>query len=154
MLQQIKDLFNSRMDIPGQGPSTSGERAIQTATCAVLLETAMADHTVTKDEMGHVYAALKQLYGLDHEAIQDLVTVAREERKKAIDLWQFTSLINQHYTIDQKISLLDHIWRVILSDGTLDKFEDALARQLKPLLNLDQRHWIEAKMRAKEALKR
>jgi uncharacterized tellurite resistance protein B-like protein len=153
MLQQIKVFFKDRMEITRSAPASLKEQSIQMATCAVLLEAAMADGEFTGEEMEHIYCALQHLYGMDRETIEGLLSVAMEERKRAVDLWQFTNLINQHYDAEQKMLLLEHVWRVILSDGTLDQFEDYLARQLMPLLHLDHKQWINAKMRAKETLK-
>jgi uncharacterized tellurite resistance protein B-like protein len=42
---------------------------------------------------------------------------------------------------------MEGVWRVIYADGTLDKFEDALARQLATLLRLDHQDVIERKMK-------
>jgi uncharacterized tellurite resistance protein B-like protein len=122
------------------------------ATCAVLLEAAMADNDLSEEERDHIEHALEALYGINPADIEELIAMALEERKESIDLFQFTHLINQRYDREEKVNLLDHIWRVILSDGTLDQFEDYLARQLRPLLRLDHRDWVEAKQRAREAL--
>ena len=153
MLQQITHFFKSRLEIAGAAPAPSREETIRMATCAILLEAAMADGEISGEELAHIQNALRRLFGIDDAAIRELTVMALEERKQSLDLWQFTNLINQHYDTEQKIDLLEHIWRVILSDGTLDQFEDYLAHQLQPLLRLDHKQWIEAKVRAKEALK-
>ena len=41
---------------------------------------------------------------------------------------------------------MEGIWRVIYADGTLDKYEDALARQLATLLRLDHKDVIDRKL--------
>ena len=153
MLQHIEVFFKNRIEITTKSSTPSREQAIQMATCAILLEAALADQQITEEELEHIQRALRQLYKIDDDTIRDLVAMALEERKKSIDLWQFTRLINEHFDVEQKILVLEHVWRVILSDGTLDQFEDYLASQLRPLLRLDQKHWIAAKMRAKEAMK-
>lgn len=162
MLESLRTFFTEKMAVgeAGQKPSheqsgkpphkPSGEKAIQIATCAVLLEAATADDDLSKEELGHIHAALGQLYSIDASDVKHLMEITRREREEAIDLWQFTNLINQNYDTEEKMLLMEHIWRVILSDGTLDKFEDYIARKLKPLLRLSHKQWIEAKLRARD----
>ena len=153
MIRQLQNFFTEKIEIRKEESGVSRERALRMATCAVLLEAAMADNEITSGEWEHLHQALRSLYNLDTNAVEELVKITREEMGNTIDLWQFTHLINQHFDTDQKVLLLEHVWRVILSDGSLDKFEDYLSRQLHGLLNVDHHLWIEAKQRAREALK-
>ncbi|MBI5197632.1 MAG: TerB family tellurite resistance protein, partial [Nitrospirae bacterium] len=106
MLQQITHFFKNHLEIPGAVPVSSREEAIRTATCAILLEAAMADGVLSDEELAHIQNALRRLYGIDDAAIRELTAMALEERKQSLDLWQFTNLINQHYDTEQKIDLL------------------------------------------------
>ena len=128
MLDSLKLFFKEKMELKEVTPSFSLQRAMQVATCA----------------------ALQHLYNMDKSDIDPLLEMTRKESKEAVDLWQFTNLINQNYNSEQKILLMEHIWKVILSDGTLDQFEDYLAHKLKSLLRLEHRQWIEAKRRARK----
>ena len=150
MLDSLKLFIKEKMELKEVTPSSSLQRAMQVAACAVLLEAAMADNELSGEELDHIYAALEHLYNMDKSDIDQLLEMTRKESKEALDLWQFTSLINQNYNSEQKILLMEHISRVILSDGTLDQFEDYLARKLKPILRLEHRQWIEAKRRARK----
>lgn len=141
------------MALPQAEKAPSAERAIQIATCAVLLEAALADNELSKEELDHIHDALGHLYGIERSDIEELVEITRRESKEAIDIWQFTNLINQNYDTEQKMLLMEHVWRVVLADGTIDKFEDYIARKLRPLLRLDHKQWIAAKIRAKDFLK-
>ncbi len=158
MLNLLKSFFTEKMELPQvsaaapQAPQPQEDKTIQIATCAILLEAALADNELSREEIEHIHTALSHLYDMDTADVEKLIEITREEGKNAIDLWQFTNLINKHYNLEQKILLMEHIWKVILSDGTLDKFEDYLARKLKPLLRLDHKQWIDAKIRARQHL--
>ena len=41
---------------------------------------------------------------------------------------------------------MEGVWRLIYADGTLDKFEDSIARQLATLLRLSHREAIACKL--------
>lgn len=139
---------------PPQGKSSfQKDKAIQIATCAMLLEAANADNNISDEEMSHIRKALQNFHDIGSDEINELIAITREEAEAAIDIWQFTNLINQTYNTEEKMRLMEHIWMVILSDGTLDQFEDYIARKLKPLLRLDHKEWIDAKLNARKILR-
>jgi uncharacterized tellurite resistance protein B-like protein len=76
---------------------------------------------------------------------------ARAQMKKSVDLWQFTSTINRHFSMEEKERVIEMIWSVIFADGHLDKYEDYLVHTLSDLLRLDHSSLIEAKLRARSA---
>jgi uncharacterized tellurite resistance protein B-like protein len=45
------------------------------------------------------------------------------------------------------------IWKVVFSDGRLDKYEDYLVHNLADLLRLDHSQLIDAKLRIRKALR-
>lgn len=139
---------------PPQGKSSyQKDKSIQIATCAILLEAANADDNISDVEMSCIRKALKKFHNLESDEINELIALTREQAEGAIDIWQFTNLINQTYNTEEKMRLMEHIWIVILSDGTLDQFEDYIARKLKPLLRLDHKEWIDTKLNARKILK-
>lgn len=150
MIDSIVSFFKEKVIPADNDKEVSQVHTAKVAACAILLEVANADNEFTEDETASIYKALSHLYGLDYKEIKELIDIANRQNKEAIDLWQFTNLINQYYTLEQKMLLMEHIWRVILSDNTLDKFEDYLARKLKSLLRLSHEEWVETKMRAKK----
>ncbi len=42
---------------------------------------------------------------------------------------------------------MESLWRIVYADGTLDRYEDALMRQLTTLLRLSPREVIDLKLR-------
>ena len=73
---------------------------------------------------------------------------AKEELEGSIDLWRFTSLINENYTMAEKIEVIEEIWRIAYADGHLDKHEDYLVHKMADLLRLTHKQLIDAKLRA------
>jgi len=94
---------------------------------------------------------LKNQYSLSDEDALALMDDAREEITKSIDLWQFTNMINQNYTEEEKIRVIETIWKVVYADGILEKHEDYLVHQLGKLLRLTHSQLIEAKLKVKES---
>jgi uncharacterized tellurite resistance protein B-like protein len=126
------------------------ERApdIRLATCALLLELAHADDEFTDDERQHLESAIRRQYGLDQAEAEKLITLAQEARDEAIDLWQFTNLIAENYSLGQKMVLAEIMWGLVYSDGELADKEDYLMRKICNLLRLEPGYLAEARKRA------
>ena len=119
---------------------------IRVATCALFLEMANIDGEFSEVERENIIFALKKDYNLSDEYIHALIEASNEELKRGIDLWQFTNLINQNYSTEEKILIIEMIWKIAYADGELDKHEDYLVHKLAGLLRLDHKKMIEAKL--------
>lgn len=149
MFGTIRTFFEQQMTLSREAPAQDRERALQVATCALLLEAALVDAHLAEEEIAHLREALRNLFDLDDPTLDTVLDLARKELDEAIDLWQFTNLINQHYTPEEKIQLLEHICRVVFSDGKLTALEAHLLSKLRTLLRLSHSQWVEARRRAR-----
>ena len=123
---------------------------IQVATCALLLEVANSDDEFSDIERDSIIQTLKRDFKLSDEYAEELVALSDKKRKESIDLWQFTHLINEHYSLEDKIKIIEMVWKVIYADGKLDKYEDHLAHKLSSLLRLNHKQLIDAKLKVRD----
>ena len=151
MLDSIKNFFSSSMSPAPESDDAGSKKDIRLAACALLLELAHADEEFTDDERQHLESAIRRQYGLDHAQAERLVDLAQEERKKAVDLWQFTNLIAENYSLGQKMVLAEIMWGLVYSDGELASKEDYLMRKICNLLRLEPGYLAEARKRAEDA---
>jgi uncharacterized tellurite resistance protein B-like protein len=126
---------------------------VQVATAVILLEVARSDDEFSSIEKTTVAAILKKKFELSKEATAELLEVAKKKRKQSIDFWQFTNLINENYSDEQKKKIVEAAWRVIYADAKLDKYEDYLVHKLAMLLRLSHADLIEAKLKVKSELR-
>jgi len=123
---------------------------IRIATCALFLEMSNIDGEFSKTERENIISIMKKHYDLSDEYVVTLLEASHEELKGSIDLWQFTNLINQNYSMEEKLRIIEVIWRVAYTDGKLDKHEDYLVHKLAKLLRLSHKQLIEAKVKVKK----
>ena len=123
---------------------------IQVATCALLLEVANSDDEFSDMERDSIIQTLKEDFNLSDEYAEELVALSDKRREESIDLWQFTHLINEHYSLEDKIKIIEMVWKVIYADGKLDKHEDHLAHKLSNLLQLNHKQLIDAKLKVRD----
>lgn len=117
------------------------------AACALLLEIAHADEEFSAPERARIEDALARHFGLDGTTRDELIALAEAERRRSIDHFQFTRLINQHYDLGQKMVLAELMWGVILADGEIAQHETYLVRKLGNLLDLKPAYLSEARNR-------
>lgn len=127
----------------------NGERftRVQVATCALLLEVAHSDGQYQAVEAQVVHDLLAGMFSLPGDVIAELVDFARDHQQNSTDLFQFAREINAHFSAEEKLAVMEGVWRLIYADGTLDKFEDSIARQLATLLRLSHKEAIACKVR-------
>ena len=105
-----------------------------------------------KLEREGILAILARDFGIGDDESAALVKAADEELRGSRDLWQFTHLINEHYSNEEKIAIIETVWRIAYTDGRLDQHEDLLVHKLANLLRLEHRQLIEAKMKVRREM--
>jgi uncharacterized tellurite resistance protein B-like protein len=148
MLNSIRSFFTRNAESPGPATAGSPDQRLRVAACALLLELAHADDEFTAEERQHIEEALARHFDLPAETARELMAVAEEERREAVDLHQFASLVNASYDEGQRMVLAEVLWRVVYADGELSKHEDYLMRKLANLLELRPGYLNEARTRA------
>ncbi|MBM4184366.1 MAG: TerB family tellurite resistance protein [Gemmatimonadetes bacterium] len=148
MLDSIKNFFRSSMAPPAQAEPAASRKDIRLAACALLMEMAHADDEFTDEERRHLESSIQRQFGLDAPETQKLLSLAEQERKQAVDLWQFTNLIAENYSVGQKMVLAEIMWGLAYADGKLAGREDYLMRKICNLLRLEPGYLAEARKRA------
>ena len=151
MLGVFKKIFEGSGD---QDSPLKGDRELKlkTATCVVLLEAATADNVFSEEEQNKVIEILKTRFQMTDEGVKELISESKKVRENATDLWYFTNLINENLDNEEKYELMEQVWEVIYSDGTLDKFENYVAHKLFNMLRIDHSKFIELKLKVKNEL--
>lgn len=140
----IKDFFSS-MASASELSEDRSKQEIQLATAALLIELGRADLAVDEKEWQVIVEALEQTFQLPAETLQELVRLAEEELQEATDLFQFTQLVNQHFSYKDKLALLKNMWQVAFADGRIDKYEDHLIRKVAGLIHVSHADFIKTK---------
>lgn len=149
MLTMIRNVLKGEKGKELEGEETQEQR-IHLVAGVLLLEAAHIDNECTGEEMEHVVQTLRDKFSLSADCVAELLELAHLEREEAIDLWQFTNQVNQHFTKEEKLAIMEDVWRVIFMDGRLDKHEDHFAHKLASLLRLTHKEMIDAKLTARQ----
>lgn len=143
-LQKFFDLYLNK-DIKAEIPL---QRRLQMASAALMVEMLHVDEQVTTEEDEKLRLLLAQRFNLDSSEIEALIDLAHNEKHEATDYYQFTSLLNNHYSQQQKIDLVEDLWQLAYADHELDKYEEHLLRRLAELLHVPHQDYIRTKHKA------
>jgi len=119
---------------------------IQIASCVILLEVAKFDFDFSSIEKETTKAILKNEFAISEDAIEDLMKISEEKREDSVDLWEFTNVINQNFSREEKIKIIEAAWKIIYADDKLDKYENHYVHVLADLLRLRHDELIDAKL--------
>lgn len=147
MISLVKRFFNAPENRSQDQGDKNTIHDIRIATCALLLEMADIDGEFSDIEKNNIIERFQKDYDLSDEYVDELIEVSRQELEGSIDLWQFTNLINQNYSLEEKIKIIEMVWDIAYSDGRLDQHEDYLAHKLSNLLRLNHKQLIDAKLK-------
>lgn len=147
MLASIKKFFDTHIEAAATQARESQEHRLRIATVALLLETARADFNIHDEELATVARHARELFKLDEDETSALVALAEEEAQNATCYYEFTSLINNGFSPEEKVKIIELMWQVAYSDNELEKYEEALVRKIADLLYVPHGAFIAAKHR-------
>jgi len=151
VLHAIQKFFRGHIH-PDEG-SGPNQRGLQLATAALLFEMLRADAEEHPQERRTLERALQTQFDLNRAETHELAALADREASDATSLYQFTGLINQHFTSEQKVKVIEMLWQVAFADGRLDPYEEALVRKVAALIYVPHRDFIRSKHRVMDARK-
>ena len=149
MLDLIKKIMGKD---PGAGASDEDALTAHLALAVLLLEAAWADGECSRQERDHLAETLVREFKVSKADIATLLEDSDKRHREYVDLFQYTRFVNDHFSEDQKIRILESVWQIILLDDHLEAHEDHFAHKLANLLNLGHSDLIKAKGRARKAM--
>lgn len=149
MLDAIRAFLERQLAPPlgGRDAAVTGH-TVELATAALIAETMRIDGEIGDAERTVALDAICNKLGLSPQESAELLDAAREEVRQASDYFQFTSLINRHFTQEQKVRVIELMWRVAWADGRIDDHELHLIRRIADLLHIPHPDFIAMKIRA------
>jgi len=152
MLAKLKSLLKDSFGHPEAQSEEQLQEQLKMASAILLLEVARTDHNVEEVEVQRIKTLVQDKFSLSAEATQALMDEADDTINDVIDFHQFTSLLNQHFDLDQKCRLVQYMWEIALADGNLDAYEDQFIRKVADLMYLRHSELLSARERAKKAM--
>jgi uncharacterized tellurite resistance protein B-like protein len=127
--------FLKRLTAPDPAPLPDADARL--ALTALLVRVARSDGHYASSEIAQIDAAMSARYSLDAAAMAALRADAEVLETEAPDTQRFTRAIKQAVPYDDRLSVIEALWSVVLADGDRADEEDALMRLVAGLLGIE-----------------
>jgi uncharacterized tellurite resistance protein B-like protein len=147
MLKAIKRALGAATDahaMPGH------ERHQLYAAVAVLLhEARRADYMEQGNESDAAERALGELFGLPPAECAALMEEGRAKAQQLTSFYAPITVIKRDLSLEERIRVVEQLWRISFIDGQLDLYEDHYVRKIAHLLYVPNTQSMLARNRAR-----
>ena len=111
---------------------------------ALLVHAANIDENYSNHEKKLVKEFIKSY--LKDEDSNEILKKAEEIEKNSNQLLNYTNIIKQN-SLEIKKDIIEHLWKVLISDNTVDQYESNLMRRICGLIYFSDKECAEIKMK-------
>ena len=147
MLKSLRTIFEQHITSFVETPEVP--HTLEIASAALLMEISRADHDISFVEKNSIRGAMKKAFHLSDGEVDDIVSTAEDAVETAVSLYDFTAIVNQQFSREQKIELVAMLWAVAYADDELDHYEEYYVRKIADLLHVSHSDYIKTKLRAR-----
>jgi len=112
---------------------------------ALLVHAAKIDEIYSDNEKKLIKDFIKS-YGEDNVHLDKNLKKAEEIESNSNQLLSFTNIIKQN-SLDVKKDIIEHLWKVLISDNTVDQYESNLMRRICGLIYFSDKECAEIKLK-------
>jgi len=120
---------------------------------ALLIEVAKSDNEFSDVELKEITQIACHQFSIPQEQKGELLTLAKSISTESTSLYEFTSVINEHYSSEEKFQLISAMWKVAFADSKIDRYEEHIIRKVADLIYVPHMKFIEAKHEASLTVK-
>ncbi len=131
-------------------PARLPEPDAKLALAALLVRVARADDDYSDQEASQIDKVLAKRHGLSEVEATALRNQAESLEAEAPDTVRFTRAIKDAVAYEDRISVIEAMWHIVLADGVRDHEENTLMRLTANLLGVNDRDSNLARMRVQD----
>ena len=111
---------------------------------ALLINAAKIDEQYSEHEKELIKQFIKSY--LKDKKEDEILKKAEEVENNSNQLLNFTNIIKKN-TMEVKSDIIEHLWKVIISDNTIDQYESNLMRRICGLIYFSDKECAEIKLK-------
>ena len=112
---------------------------------ALLVHVAKVDEIYSEKEKNIIKNFIVSFSYKDDES-EDILKEAEELESDSIQLFNFTSTIKKE-SLEVKTEVIEHLWKIIISDQSIDQYESSLMRRICGLIYFPDNMCAEIKLK-------
>ena len=119
-------------------------------TAAVLAyEIARSDGEVSESELTVLLSEIKKIAADVGKSEDEILNIIEEYSKNSVSFYEFIEDINEDFSKEEKLSLIQFLWDIAYADAILEVNEERLVRRIADLINIKDLEVLKLKDRSK-----
>ena len=143
MFQSLKNIFTNNENIIQKKDNSEID-----ILSGLMIEAANTDGKITQEELNQISSSLINVFKEEPKIVEESLNKALQNKDNSRSLYFYTSKLNKFFSNEKKITLIEVLWEIILSDNDIHDFESNLIRRLAGLLYISDIECGNAKKRA------
>ena len=149
MINTIRKFFKSNENIKSDLLESNKD---ELAYASLLIEVIKSDDYFDQREHDELLDILGTKLSIEEKALGELSELAQKKSDESTSLYEFTREINDKYHYEEKVQLIEDLWRIAYSDGRIDKYEDYVIRKVTNLIYVTHSDFIKSKLKVKTSI--
>ena len=142
-VKETKNIFQYRKQEVSDSSETYQR---ELAYASLLVEVIKSDEKFDDRELAELFDVLSRKLKIHDDQLHNFAELAKQTSDDSTSLFEFTREINDKYEYDEKVKLIEDLWRIAYSDGRLDKYEDYVIRKVADLIYVTHSDFIKSKL--------
>ena len=134
MFDKLKSVFDKKIEEESEQFNT-----VQIAISTLMIQTAVYDGIFDEQEKSKILELIKKYFHFNEDQKLALFKIAMKVNDNSNDMQQFTRVLNDNLSEEEKLNIIEMLWKIIISDGHIDDYENALIRKISGLLYISDR---------------
>ena len=134
MFDKLKNIFDKKIEEENEQFDT-----VQIAISTLMIQTAVYDGVFDEQEKSEILELIKKYFNFSEDQKLSLFKIAMKVNDDSNDMQQFTRTLNDNLSEEEKLNIIEMLWKIIISDGHIDDYENTLIRKISGLLYISDR---------------
>ena len=138
MFDALKSFF---AEVSGSGAPARrrGEEDYRLAAVALLVNVANVDGKIGLAERRRLKIIIEERFGLDANTAAELMALAEESDREAVDFYNFTRVLKRALDDDGRQEIVEMLWDIAFADGAIHEFQANTIWRIAELLGVSTR---------------
>ena len=118
------------------------------AVLSLLIEASKIDGVINNEELELIKTILVNKFHLDSSKAEKSINFVISKSEEKVEIYSDIKVILENMDHNERISVVEMLWKIILADGQIDQYESNLISRICGLLHVTGYESSEAKKKA------
>jgi uncharacterized tellurite resistance protein B-like protein len=126
---------------------------IELTASVLAYEVARSDGSISKPELDLLLTEIEKIALNVGKSKEKIFKIVEKFSSESVSFYEFIESINDEYSKNEKLLLIDFLWRIAFADSILGVQEERLVRRIADLINIKDIDVLKLKDKAKNQRK-